>query len=234
MQLSKCFLPAVLLASAHVHATLPAIPTPVDQGGMVHAEVTFLDQATGSFSIHLETPEPEMAPLTIWAPGEDFDPSDPWYSTLDPSQQAKPFSSRYGLMLNAAESDFLPAGKAFGVRLVSISDGLTGYFYRGTEGSEQFDAVFTNVGDTVLWSGNMWHPLFVADGPGIYEASLEFFIADESFAGFVEPTTAASDPGYQTQTVTLTMTAVPEPATTALALGSLALALMLIRRRRAV
>ncbi len=232
MNFSKLLLPSALIASANLHAMLDTLPTPIDQGGMIHAEVIFNDQATDTFQVMLHHQMPMLQPLDSWMPGESFNPTDPWFSELDPSQGNKAFGSRYGILINAAESDFLPTGKSLGIRVSSIDPGLTGYFYSGSDGSEQFTAVLDEVGDAVQWSGNMWHPLFVADAPGNFMATLEFFIADESFNGFVSPTNLAIDSGYSTQTVNLMMTAVPEPATYALTIGALCLGFVACHRRR--
>lgn len=233
MHFSKLFVSTALLASAHVNAaTLTAIPSPMQQGGMIHADVVFLDQSTDTFEVTLHHGSPEMKPLSIWSPGNDFDPSDPWYSELDPSQHAKPFNSQYGLLIDTTFSDPLPVGKSLGIRVLSMDAGLTGYFYRGTDGSEEFSALLGEAGDAVLWSGAMWHPVFVADAPGIYMTTLEFFVADETLSGFVEPTTALNDPGYSTGTVTLMLTAVPEPHTYALLAGAVCLGWVAYRRKR--
>ncbi|MGE9295439.1 MAG: hypothetical protein ACQKBV_04040 [Puniceicoccales bacterium] len=222
-----------LLGSAQVSAAiLEAIPTPVQQGGMIHTMVTFTDQPTGTFSIMQEPGIPVMQPLTAWSPGDTFDPADPWYTTLDPSQGDLPFNSQYGLMVNGGASDPLPGGKSLGIRVTDIDAGLEGYFY-STAGAGTFDLVLGDVGDAVQWSGNMWHPVFVADGPGSYDVTLQFFIIDAPFSGFVSPTSALADPNFAMGEVTLTLTAVPEPSTYALAVGFVCLgAVMLIRRKR--
>lgn len=227
----KTLLISSALIAGAAHAELSMLPTPMQQGGMIHAMVTFLDQPTGSFSVHLEPGGPLMQPLQSWMPGETLNPADPWYSALDPSQADQPFNSQYGLMIDTGGSSLLPAGKSLGVRVTAIDAGLTGYLYRGTEGSEQFDPVFDEVGDAVLWSGVMWHPLFVADAPGDYQVSLEFFIADEEFGGVVSAASVLPDSAYSTGAVDLALTAVPEPASCALAAGTLCLAALFIRRR---
>jgi len=231
LYMKTLLLSTALLGSVSLHAELSMLPSPIDQGGMIHADVTFKDQANDTFQIMLHHGMVELQPLGMWAPGETFNPSDPWFPELDPTMGNKAFGSRYGILINGAESDFLPAGKSFGIRVSAIDDGLTGYNYSHSEGSEQFVAVLDEVGDAVQWSGNMWHPVFVADEPGIYMATLEFFIVDDSFSGFVSPTSSAMDGAYSTGTVNLMMTAVPEPTAYALAAGALCLGIVLIRRR---
>lgn len=222
---------AALAAASSASAELASLPTPAEQGGMIHAMVTFLDQPTDSFSVHLEPGAPVLRPITLWEPGETFNPAAPWYSLLDPTQGGQPFNSRYGLMLDAGGSDLPPVGKSLGVRVQSIDPGLGGYLY-STSGDGQFDPVLATAGAAVLWSGVMWHPVFVADAPGNYSVTLEFFVADEAFSGYVASTSATPDPGYGVGTVTLNLSAVPEPSACAWALGGVALAWAAGRRRR--
>jgi hypothetical protein len=221
------------LAPCAVATTLTTIPSPVAQGGMVHINTVFLDQASGTFDIHLDTGTPELKPLTLWKPGDTFDPSDPWYDELDPSQQGRLFSSRYGFLVDVGNSDPTPAGFSLGVRLVSASPGLAAYYYRGTSGSELFDEVFTPSHDYVLWSGVMWHPVFTASAPGNYSATFEFFVANATRSGDVDYSTVASPAaGYSTAQATLNFAAVPEPASALLVMAG-AGALACLRRRPA-
>ncbi|MEO0797047.1 MAG: PEP-CTERM sorting domain-containing protein [Verrucomicrobiota bacterium] len=219
------------LACAPVHATLDGLPTPIDQGGMIHAMVTFRDQPTDTFSVMLHGVTPELNPISIWSPGEDFSPSDPWYSQLDPAALAKPFGSRYGILVDGVNSDFTPAGTSLGIRVTDIDPGLTGYFYSAVPGSQRFDAVLAASGSEVLWNGNMWHPVFVADGPGTFNVTLEFFVANQSNSSFVTAADVDNAPGFSTESLTLTMTAVPEPSTYALMAGTVCMGFVWLRRR---
>lgn len=215
-------------------ATLTALPSPVAQGGMIHINVAFLDQPTDPFDVHLDSGAPILQPLSLWNPGDSFDPSDPWYPVLDPSQQGRAFNSQYGFLIDGANSDPLPAGTSLGVRLLSASPGLTAYFYRATDGNEVFEPVFTVSHDYVLWSGSMWHPIFTAADAGSYSATFEFFLADVGIGSTpVDYTTQASEmPGYALGQVTLHWSAVPEP--TAAGLVGLGLSLVWLARTRRV
>ncbi len=233
------FLSAV--GGAHA-ATLTALPSPMVQGGMIHLNVGFLDQPTDSFSVHADAGTPVLKPLSDWKPGDSLDSYDPWFTNIDPSADGAYFNSQYGFVFDAAGSDSIPPGQSIGVRMTAISAGLEVYFYRSTAGSELFTPVFLSVGsmnDTVLWSGSMWHPVFVADpamAGVVMSASFEFFLAD---AAPTTPTTtldyatlAAAVPGYSVGTLTVSFASVPEPANAAWLVGAAMLGAAGLRRRR--
>jgi hypothetical protein len=214
-KLLSLFLLAVALPLSA--ADLTAIPTPMAQGGMIHVYVSFQDVLSNSFSVSTDRGVPELKPLSLWAPGDNFLPDDPWYDALSPSAQGRPFNSQYGFLIDSANSDFLPPGTSIGIRLLSATPGLEAYFYRASPKS--FTEVFTPAHDYVLWNGNMWHPVFTAPAAGNYEATFRFFLGDApagSVADFA--TTAEAVPGYSTADITLKFTSVPEPSTLALLL----------------
>ncbi len=228
------FLTSILLVCASAlssAAVLDKPPTPMEQGGMVHVNITFLDVPSNPFSISLDPGSPVLQPLSLWEPGDTFDPADPWYTALDPTQEARPFNSQYGLLIDGVNSDPLPSGTSIGVRMTSSTPGLDVYFLRTTSGSELFDPVFTPAHDYVLWGGTMWHPMFTADGPGTFSADFEVFLADSVNASAVDYTTLAGvESGYSVGTFTLNWTSVPEPGTAGLVL--MGLGALLLRRRR--
>lgn len=212
-------------------ANLSSIPTPMAQGGMIHVYVSFQDVLSNSFSVSTDAGTPQLRPLSLWAPGDNFLPADPWYPALSPSAQGLPFNSQYGFLIDSATSDFPPDGTSIGIRLLSATPGLQAQFYRATD-PKSFTTVFTPSHDYVLWSGGMWHPVFTAPGAGNYEATFQFFLANASTASVADyTTTAAAVPGYSTANVTLQFTSVPEPSTLALLATGLGLLLWTRRRR---
>lgn len=212
-------------------ADLTAIPTPMAQGGMIHVSVGFQDVLANSFSVSTEAGTPQLRPLSLWAPGDNFLPADPWYSALSPSAQGLPFNSRYGFLIDSATSDSLPVGTSIGIRLLSATPGLQAQFYRASA-PKSFTTIFEPSHDYVLWSGAMWHPVFTAPGAGNYEATFQFFLANAGTASVADFTTTASAvPGYSMANVTLQFTSVPEPSTIALSAVGLG-ALLWARRRR--
>jgi hypothetical protein len=212
-------------------ADLASIPSPMAQGGMIHVYVSFQDVLSNSFNVSTDAGTPQLKPLSLWAPGDNFLPADPWYSALSPSAQGLPFNSQYGFLVNSATSDFPPAGTSIGIRLLSATPGLQARFYRGTD-PKSFTPVFLPAHDYVLWNGNMWHPVFTAPGAGYYEATFQFFLADASATSVADfTTTAGALPGYSTAEITLQFSSVPEPSGLALLAGGLGVLWWRLRRR---
>jgi len=216
--LPTCLLHAVILDK------LPGPPgMPMTQGSMLHINILFTDSFTNTFEITLDPGVPLIQPLSAWSPGNTLDPMDPWYSALDPAQDAAWFSGRYGFLLDVGGSDELPEGNSIGIRVLSGSPGLETYFYRFTD-PKTFESVLEPAHDYVLWSGVMWHPVFVIPANTSYgstvTANFEVFLADKLNDGFVDYNTSALPvPGYDTGSFSLTWTAIPEPSSTLLLLA---------------
>lgn len=232
MKINFAFILLLLAAASASAAVLTTIPSPMVQGGMIHINVVF-DETAKEFSVHVDSGTPELKPLSLWSPGNTFDPSDPWYHPLNTSEQARLFNSQYGFLLDVGMSDPIPAGKSIGIRLLTGTTGLESYFYKGTDPKE-FQPLFSPSHDYVLWSGTMWHTVFTMPFATAYEsgvaAQFEFFLADEPATGFVDwTTTAAADANYTAATQVVTWTAIPEPSAVLLFMMSAGLA---IRRRR--
>lgn len=221
-----------LVAIGNAHAsTLSNLPTPMAQGGMIHVNVVFLDTNSNTFSVTPDAGTPTLKPISLWSPGDDFSPSDPWYSALSLSGQNLPFNSQFGFLVDGANSDLLPSGTSIGIRLLSATAGLQAQYYRANA-PKAFTTIFEPTHDYVLWNGNMWHPVFTATAPGNYSATFEVFLANATGSGVADFTTVATAvPGYATTNVTLHFTAVPEPATAALLVLGLGVLLWRSRRR---
>ncbi len=230
--MKKILLLSIMFAAGVTHAAnLTKLPTPVEQGGMIHVNVVFQDILSGTFIITPDAGTPTLKPITLWSPGDNFLPGDPWYTALSPDEQGLLFNSQYGFLIDSDASDFPPSGNSIGIRMLSATPGLEANFYRSSE-PKAFTAIFEPSHDYVLWNGNMWHPVFTANAPGNYEATFEFFLADAAAGSAVDFTTQASPvPGYSTGTVTLYFTAIPEPAVSVLLVAGLGTLLWRGRRR---
>lgn len=233
MKLFKIIPCAIVLASfatAAPGAVLDTLPSAMGQGGMVHIDVVFKNTANGTFSSSLEfggSVVPDMKPLSDWSPGNTVNPVKPWYATIDPTQEAQWFSSRWGFRIDTDNSDLVPAGTALGIRMTSSTPNLGAYFYN-TSGSGTWQPVFLTINsphDYVLWSGAMWHPYFTMPSTTPYgstvSATFEFFLANATNSGNVDWTTVAGyEPGYSIGTQTITWNAIPEPGTAVLFLAA--------------
>lgn len=230
--------PAVPAARA---AVLTALPNAMAQGGMVHIDVVFTGNATGTFTSSLEfggSVVPDMKPLTLWSPGDTIDPAKAYYDEIDPTQAAMLFSSRWGFRLDTDNSVPLPSGTSLGIRMVSATAGLGAYFYNNT-GNGTFQPVFLTSGsphDYVLWSGAMWHPYFTMPSGTPFgttvNATFEFFLANTTNSGNVDWTTLAGyQPGYSVGTQVITWTVVPEPGVAGLLVLAGLMAGIRLRRR---
>lgn len=237
----------VLGATSFVNAaTLTAIPTPMQQGGMIMPAVDYVSTGANSGYVTVTQPStvPLIAPLTYWRPGDDFNNGASWSDELDPvSGSGLSFSSRFGFNPAAATlSSVLPSGTALGIKMTSASAGLKGYLYNST--ADVFDLVYSNAGDSVLWGSlMMWHPVFTIDAANFaagatYTATFEIYVATPDSAvdtAFTvdHQTTSTPTAGYTSSSVTLTWQAVPEPSTGLLFGGALAsMALRRWRQRR--
>ena len=241
--MNKIFIATLLCLAALVQAPaaiLTTIPSAMTQGGMIHINVTFLDQASGTFSSNVEAGTPQMKPLALWSPGNNFDAMSPWYMTLDPTQEARQYSNRFGFLVDTGASSLIPSGKSLGIRMLSSTAGLGAYFYN-TSGAGTFAPVFLTPGaahDYVLWTGTMWHAVFTMPASTAYGTSVtagfEFFLADTAAASGVDfTTTASAAAGYSTTTQSVSWTAIPEPSTWALLLVAGVAAAVLRRRKTA-
>lgn len=215
------FLSAALPVSA---AVLTTLPTPVDQGGMIHINVSL----QGANMVALpEAGTPVIQPLSAWKPGDSLDAASPWYSTLDPAQGAGLFNSRFGLLIDAGATDPLPLGSKILVGWVSGTAGLQSYRWRNTPAPQLFDGIMGTAGSSSSWdwstvSHGMMHPLFVmpAGSSGPATATLSFTLVDESNVPLA---------GYNPTRATVHFSVVPEPSSLVL---SAAAGLLLMRRRR--
>ena len=212
---------AFLLAS-HAGATvLATLPTPMNQGGMIHLNIALKGNA---LTVDPEPGTPVIQGLSSWKPGDTFDPGSPWYATLDPTQAAGLFNSQFGLVLY--DSDPLPVGAKILVGWVSGAPGMEVFQWKNTA-PQMFNGILGTGGSASTWdwgtvAHGMMHPMFVmpAGASGPASATLSFTLADAEGAAL---------PGYSGVQATVNFNVVPEPSSLAMiALGGL----LLVRRKR--
>lgn len=204
-------------------AVLTTLPTPMNQGGMIHINVALQG---GGLVVHLDPGTPVIQPLAAWKPGDTLDSASPWFSTLDPTQSAGLFNSQYGLVIDAGTTDPLPDGAKILVGWVSGTAGLEAFQWKNTA-PQMFSGILGTDGSSTSWdwstvSHGMMHPLFVmpAGSSGSATATLSFTLADASNVPLA---------GYTPAQTTLNFSVVPEPSAFVLSAGA---GLLALRRRR--
>ena len=179
-----------------------AVLTAVPMGGsMVHVNLLY-NSAQARLEARVDPVVPQLTPLDVPNPADDFAAADPWFPFLSPSAQGLAFNRQYGFVVDAA-SDPLPSNTGIWVRLLSCSPGLTTYRYRSTE-PKAWEPIFGTCGATnvLQWNLAMFHPA-VASAPTSGSHSAEF----EAFA--VDLTTGLPIPAITTAPFTLAWTVVP-------------------------
>lgn len=172
------FLGAAVLSLVPIRplaATLTAVPM---QGGMAMPMVSY-NAIAGRIEVMMPMDVPQLTPLLVSNPGDNFDPGDPWFDSVDPSRQGAAFSRRYGFVM-AAMTDPLPANTQMWIRKLSGSPELKAYRYKETA-PKAWEPIFGTDGATnaMYWSGMMFHPAFTAP-PGTNEltATFEVYLLD--------------------------------------------------------
>ena len=199
---------------------LTTLPSPVDQGGMIHINVALNGSTLTAVP---EAGTPDLKPLSSWKPGDTLDPLSPWYATLDPAQAAGLFNSRFGLVL--FESDPLPADTKIMVSWIAGTPGLEAFRWRNSA-PQLFDPILGTGGSAVSWdwstvSHGMMHPVFVmpAGSSGAANVTLAFTLTDSA---------GTPVPGYSAAQTTVGFNVIPEPSA---ALLSVIGGVMLLSRR---
>lgn len=164
---------AILTPSATAQP-LDAVPM---QGGMVMPMVGYHAEHGHAHVMSDDSIVPILTPLLVSNPGTGFAATDPWFDLLDPTRQGLAFSRRYGFMMDA-DSDPLPEGTSFWIRMLSSSPQLGAYRYRNTD-PKSFEPIFGTAGSSnaLAWDGLMFHPCFTAPaGTNLYSARFEVFL----------------------------------------------------------
>lgn len=218
-----CLIVFTIAIAPHAGAViLTTLPTPMNQGGMIHLNIALNGNA---ITVDPEPGTPDIKPLAAWKPGDTLDPVAPWYSTLDPTQGAGLFNSQFGLVL--FDSDPLPLGTKIMVGWVSGTPGMEAYQWKNTE-PQLFNGILGTDGSPTSWdwgtvAHGMMHPMFVmpAGSGGSANVTLSFTLADGDGIAL---------PGYTAAQTTMNFNVVPEPSALLL---SAAGCLFGFRRRRA-
>jgi hypothetical protein len=195
------FLPLVLVVSLESAFAVELSSVPM-QGGMVMPMIRY-DAANSRLHVMLDPTVPQLTPLFVSHPSDDFNPSDPWYEALSPARQSRSFSRRYGFVIDAM-SDPLMAGTQIWIRKISGSEGLGVYRYSNTE-PKAFEPIFGTDGTTnaLWWNGMMFHPAFTAPaGTNSYNAVFEAYLVDAD--------TGSEIPNSGTGTFTFEWTNIPD------------------------
>jgi hypothetical protein len=151
------------------------------QGGMLMPEV-YYHADTDSVTVNLSgiTATAQLAPLLVSDPGDSFDPADPWFAYLDPSQEGLAFSRRYGFDMDVM-TDYVPDNRALWIRNLGSSPELWFFDYNDYVAPLTWNPIFGTAGTTnaVYWDEIMWH-IGVTAPPGTnnYSATFEVFVVD--------------------------------------------------------
>jgi hypothetical protein len=205
-----------------------AIPAPATvlqlvprQGGMLMPEVSYhadTDSVTVDLSgLYDQYNNPiiaQLTPLLVSHPSDRFDPEDPWYAFLDPSQQGRAFSRRYGFDMDPTMIGYVPENRALWIRNLGSSPELSFYdymdeMYNPAGTGPTWNPILGTAGtsNAVYWNQGMWHLGVTAPPapPGTtnqYSATVEIFV--------VNTDTGAEIPNSSTGPFLLRWTAVPD------------------------
>jgi hypothetical protein len=172
------FLGAAVLSLASFRspaATLANVPM---QGGMAMPMVSY-NATSARIEVMMPMEIPQLTPLLVSNPADNFDPGDPWFDAVDPARQGASFSRRYGFMMEAM-TDPLPAGTQMWIRKLAGAPELKAYRYKDTA-PKAWEPIFgaDGVTNAMYWSGMMFHPAFTAPpGTNPLTATFELYLLD--------------------------------------------------------
>lgn len=170
------------LGGAALFAVAASVPAAVltqvpMQGGMVMPMVRY-SAASSRIMVMLGSTVPQLTPLLVSNPSDRFDPADPWFDCLDPSQQGLSFSRRYGFMWDGNNSDPLPAGTEVWIRQLTGSPELAFYRYASSV-PKAWQPIFGTAGtaNALYWDRNMFHPGVTAPpGTNTFSATFQAYL----------------------------------------------------------
>ena len=183
---------AAISASAQA-AVLQLVPR---QGGMLMPEVYYhadSDSVTVDLSaLYDQYGHPiiaQLTPLLVSNPNDSFDPADPWFQYLDPSQQGLAFTRRYGYDMDVM-SDYVPGNRALWIRNLGSSPELSFYDYMDAQynpdnAAPTWNPILGTAGtsNAIYWNGGMWHmPVTAPPAPpgttNYYSATIEIYVVN--------------------------------------------------------
>jgi hypothetical protein len=166
-----------VLAPAAAAAVLSMVPM---QGSMVMPMVAY-HADHGHLHVMMPSEVPQLTPLLVSHPGDQFDPADPWFDDLDPTRKGLSFSRRYGFVMDAM-SDPLPPNTAIWLAKRSGPADL-GFFRYSGNAPKNWEPIFGTAGSPAAleWNGMMFHPAVTAPpGTNTYTAVFEAYLVDNT------------------------------------------------------
>lgn len=158
-------------------AVLPSVPSAMGNGALMkHLKFSY-DDSPPQILVVTNSAVPQLTPLDVGHPGDSFDPGDPWYGTLDPSQRGQAFNNQFGFLYD--EIVPRPPNTTIWFRFIASSPGVE--FYQYMASPKMWTPIFGTAGSTSVlpWNAAMFHP-FAATEPanGTAWALLEAFLAN--------------------------------------------------------
>lgn len=187
-------LAACLLPLAAQAATLTTVPM---QGGMVMPMIRY-DADLAKLEVMMPADIPQLTPLMVSNPEDQFDPAHPWFDDLDPSGSGLSFSRRYGFVMDI-DSDPLPADTEIWLRKTSGPADLWVFRYSTSPSPGIWEPIFGTAGspNALAWNRMMFHPAFAAlPGTNGFNATFEAYLVDTQ-TGLEIPGAAAEPMPFQ-------------------------------------
>lgn len=174
--MNRLFFALLLSPLAVQAATLSTVPR---QGDMVMPVFAY-HADPGHLQVMMPPEVPQLTPLLVSNPADNFDPGDPWFSQLDPSAQGYAFSYRYGWIWDTDNTDDLPANTEIWIRKVSASPELGFYRYSGSA-PKAWEPIYGTAGSPAArkWNTMMFHPgVSAPPGTNPLTATFEAYLVD--------------------------------------------------------
>ena len=171
-----CFLATAATAWSVQADTLTTVPM---QGGMVMPMIAYQEQQ-GHLHVMMPTNIPQLTPLLVSHPSDQFDPANPWFTDLDPSAMSRSFSRRFGFVMDI-NSDPLPANTQIWLRKTSGDAALGCFNYSANPAPGIWEPIFGTAGSSnaMAWNLMMFHPTFTAmPGTNTHTATFEAYLVD--------------------------------------------------------